>query len=85
MLVNSLRLKSSATLEWASKHLWGTIYLTVDGTSVHSSIKLRNKISVSLDSLAFQICESLQTMRYSVKYSDPLWPSQTNIFSLAKF
>ena len=29
--VNSLRLKSSVASEWASKHLWGIIYLAGDG------------------------------------------------------
>ena len=30
--VNSLLLKSSVALKWASKHLWGTIYFAGDGT-----------------------------------------------------
>ena len=35
--VNSLPLKSSVASEWASKHVWGTIYFAVDGTYIFES------------------------------------------------
>ena len=40
--VNSLRLKSSVALKWASKNIWGTIYFTVDSTRHHKKPGNRN-------------------------------------------
>ena len=37
--VSSLLKKSSVASKWANKHLWGTIYFAVDGTS-HIHVKM---------------------------------------------